>query len=199
VDADDRSPCGEIATILSMAGPGNAMNLFLVNSLVSAEQSGTTIVGIDGTIPGPASVGGTVASGALVSVADLRGGGTAACTGSMNLQGCGADRTAYIAAHESGHALGLYHDTEWTGTTFDPVKDTPTCDCKVCALDKTNCYAGTQTPTTYQMSNADCSTYPATACGGGENLMFWLFSATQSTGALSAQQSSIARANPLVH
>jgi hypothetical protein len=198
VDADDRSACGEIATILSMANPGNAMNLFLVNSLVSTEQGGTTIVGIDGTIPGPASVGGTVASGALVSVADLRGGGTAACTGGTNFQGCGADRTAYIATHESGHALGLYHDTEWTGTTFDPVKDTPICDCKVCALDKTNCYAGTKTPTTYQMTNADCTTFPATTCGGGENLMFWLFDANRSSGTLSPEQQRIMRANPLV-
>ena len=198
VDVDDLEACGEVATLLSLAGPGNAMNLFLVNSLVSSQSGGTTVIGQDGSIPGPSSVGGTVASGALVSVADLGGGGTAACSGATNLQGCGADFTAYIAAHEMGHALGLYHDTEWTGTLFDPVKDTPVCECRLCAVDKGNCYAGTRTPSTYQMTAADCTNRPATTCGGGENLMFWLLDEQLSQGTLTSQQSSIVRANPLV-
>jgi len=198
VNIDDGEACGEVAQILSLAGPGNAMNLFLVNSLFSSQDGGFTTVGLDGTIPGPAGVGGTVASGALVSVADLRGGGTAACNGALNLTTCGADRTAYVSAHETGHALGLYHDTESTGTTFDPVTDTPTCPCKTCAPPSqvANCFAGTQTSSTYQMVNADCT--KSSTCGGGENLMFWLLRGGQSTGAISPQQARIMRANPYV-
>lgn len=203
VNIDDATACGEVSQVLGLAGPGNGMNLFLVNSLTSGSQSaGTTVIGLDGTIPGPSSVGGTVASGALVSVANLPvGAGTSACAGAPNLPGCGADFTAYIAAHESGHALGLYHDTEWTGTFFDPVKDTPTCPCSLCATDTSKCDTGSQASTSYQMTNADCTksaVNPASPCGGGDNLMFWLVSKTLSAGTFTPQQASIMRANPLV-
>ena len=91
VDVDDLTPCGEVATVLRLAPPGNAMTLFLVNSL-NSQQGGYTVVGQDGTIPGPASVGGTVASGALVSIANLTfTSSPTACQGAINLSGCGAD------------------------------------------------------------------------------------------------------------
>jgi hypothetical protein len=45
---------------------------------------------------------------------------------------------------------------------------------------------------------SDCTKFPATACGGGDNLMFYLISRALSTGNLSPQQSSIMRANALV-
>jgi len=144
-----------------------------------------------------------VASGALVSVQDLSGGGTAACQGPVNLTACGADRTAYIAAHETGHFAGLYHATEAPGTFFDPVKDTPTCLCSACApaAEKVNCYAGgAVTSTTYDVTTIDCTKFPtdpASVCGGGENLMFWLLG-SRSSGAVTPQQSSIIRANALV-
>jgi hypothetical protein len=189
VDVDDPLPCGDVATILRMSNAENAMSLFLVNSLVSNQGGAFTYVGIDGTIPGPSSVGGTVASGALVSVANLAIGASTACGGAVNLSGCGADRTAYIAAHESGHFLGLYHLTESDGTHFDPVQDTPTCKLTLCA------------PTSTEVVNSNCTKFPAdpaSPCGGGENLMFWLLDSAFSTGNLSPQQSSIMRANPLV-
>jgi hypothetical protein len=202
LNVDDATACGEPAQVLSLAGPGNVLNLFLVNSLFSSTGPvGTTLIGLDGTIPGPASVGGTVSSGALVSIANLTTGAATGCAGGTSLTTCGADFTAYVAAHEAGHALGLYHDTEWTGTSFDPVKDTPTCLCSQCAVDKTTCDTGTQTASTYQMTNADCVRALVDAslpCGGGENLMFWLVSRTLSTGALTPQQARIMRANPVV-
>jgi hypothetical protein len=203
VSVDDLTPCGEVATVLRLAPPGNAMTLFLVNSLVSQVGS-YTVVGQDGTIPGPPSVGGTVASGALVSIADLTFTATpTACQGAITLSGCGADFTAYIAAHETGHFLGLYHVTESLGTLFDPVKDTPTCLCSACApaSQQVNCYTGSFTASTYEVDNADCSRQlidPANPCGGGDNLMFWLVSGTLSTGTISAQQASIVRASPAV-
>ena len=190
VNIDDSLPCGDLATILRMANAENAMSLFLVNSLFSTQEPGFFIVGVDGTIPGPSSVGGTVASGALVSVANLSFSSTpTSCQDAANLSGCGADRTAYIAAHETGHFLGLYHVTDSDGTRFDPVKDTPTCKLSLCA------------PSSKEVRNSNCTKFPAdpaSPCGGGENLMFWLLNQALSTGTLSAQQSSIMRANPLV-
>ena len=203
VDVDDLTPCGEVATVLRLGPPGNAMTLFLVNSL-NSQQGGYTVVGQDGTIPGPASVGGTVASGALVSIANLDfTTSPTACQGGINLSGCGADLTAYIGAHESGHFLGLYHVTESQGTLFDPVKDTPTCPCSACApaSQQANCYTGTLTSSTYEVDNADCSRQlidPASSCGGGDNLMFWLVDHALSTGSISGQQASIIRASPAV-
>ena len=189
VSVDDLTPCGEVATVLRLAEPGNAMSLFLVNSLTS-QSGGYSVVGQDGTIPGPSSVGGTVASGALISIADLTfTSSPTACDGAISLSGCGADMTAYIGAHETGHALGLYHVTESAGTLFDPVKDTPVCQVGVCA------------PGQQDVVNSDCVKNlidPVNPCGGGENLMFWLVDRTLSTGTLSAQQASILRANPAV-
>ena len=189
VDVDDLTPCGEVATVLRLAAPGNAMSLFLVNSLTSS-QGGYTVVGQDGTIPGPASVGGTVASGALVSIANLTFTSTpTSCQGAIDLKACGADLTAYIGAHETGHYLGLYHVTEGSGTLFDPVKDTPICELSVCA------------PGQADVVNSECTKQlvdPASTCGGGDNLMFWLVDQVLSTGTISAQQASIARANPAV-
>ena len=203
VSVDDLGPCGEVATVLRLAPAGTALSLFLVNSL-NSQTGGYTVVGQDGAIPGPATVGGTVASGALLSIANLAFASTpAACQGAIDLVGCGADFTGYVGGHEAGHYLGLYHVSESTGTLFDPVKDTPTCLCSLCApaAERANCYAGTFTPTTYQVDNADCSKQridPANPCGGGDNLMFWLVSGTLSTGTISAQQASIVRANPAV-
>ena len=72
ISADVTGPCSELGQMftLSSAHPGNTMNLFLVQSLRSASSGGNTVVGIDGTIPGPSSMNGTVASGAVVSAAD---------------------------------------------------------------------------------------------------------------------------------
>ena len=185
VSVDDLSPCGEVATVLRLAVPGNAMSLFLVNSLTTS-LGGFTVVGQDGTIPGPATVGGTVASGALVSIEDLTLTITpTSCQGAIDLRACGADMTAYIGAHETGHFLGLYHVTESAGTLFDPVKDTPLCQVSVCA------------PGKVEVVNAECVD-PASTCGGGDNLMFWLVDQVLSTGTISAQQSSIVRASPAV-
>jgi hypothetical protein len=186
VNIDDGLPCGDVATLLRMSNAESAMSLFLVNSLIS-QSGGYTTVGLDGTIPGPSTVGGTVASGALVSVQNLTHAvPSTSCQGAIDLSGCGADLVAYVAAHEVGHFLGLYHVTEQDGDLFDPVKDTPTCVLATCAPGKT------------EVVVADCLKSPTTACGGGDNLMFWLVSRALSTGNLSPQQSSIIRANPLV-
>lgn len=194
VDADSSLPCSDIAEILQLAGAGNRMNIFLVNDLYSGQgTAGTSVVGVDGTIPGPSSLGGTLASGALVSAAYLTN-----CTGPVNLRSCGADRTAYIVAHETGHFLGLYHVTESTGQLFDPVTDTATCPCATCrpASATQQCRSDSvPASSAYAMLGSDCT--KSASCGGGENLMFWLFSSA-STGAISDHQGRIMRANPLI-
>jgi hypothetical protein len=193
VNSDSSLPCSDIAEILSLARPGNQMNVFLVNHLDSSSSSTAVVVGVDGTIPGPASVGGTLASGALVSAANL----AQNCTGAVSFS-CGADRTAYIAAHEAGHFLGLYHVTEYTGDWFDPILDTPTCSCSACrpSTAAAACYqSGGSLSGAYEMRIADCT--KSTSCGGGDNLMFWVVGSA-SVGNLSAQQASVMRANPAV-
>jgi hypothetical protein len=200
VDVDDASPCGDVATLLQQSGPGNAMSLFLVDYLVSSQVGGgTTVVGIDGSVPGPSSVGGTVASGAAVSIANLywQRPATPGCGPTPSFYNCGADRVAYIAAHEMGHFLGLYHETESDGTLFDPLSDTPTCPCSRCrpAGATQQCYPAVPLDSAYQMTGADCTASPT--CGGGGDLMFWLVSSA-SQGTLTAQQGQILRANPLV-
>jgi hypothetical protein len=201
VKTGDESVCGETATILSMAKPGRTMNLFLVNGITAPAGTGTYL-GLAGGIPGATSVGGTGASGALVSLENLKqGADTPDCSGAINFN-CGADDTAYTAIHESGHVLGLFHTTEKDGNWFDPVADTPTCACSACAPEtqRANCSTARPAPATpYDMQTGDCpppGPGPG-SCGGGSNLMFWVSGKT-SDGALTAEQSNIIRANPLI-
>jgi len=203
VHVDQTGACAELPQLLKNAAPGNTFNAFLVSDFIESGSTSTStspiIVGIDGTIPGPASIGGTVASGAAVSVADLRD-GSAACQGSADYQNCGADRTAYILAHEAGHFLGLYHVTEEYGAEFDPLLDTPTCLCTSCSSAPSTCAdpaQGTPPASADKVRVNEClGTKPG--CGGGDNLMFWLLSAG-SKGLLTTEQGQVMRANPLVH
>jgi hypothetical protein len=196
VNADKVGPCDELNQmfLLSAAHPGNTMNLFLVQSITSNTPSGGgTIVGIDGTIPGPSSLSGTVHSGAAVSLADLFNG---VCGPSIDTTGCGADVVAYIAAHETGHFLGLVHTTEHTGDYFDPISDTAKCPCMNCSTttDRAKC---TKPDATGPLLQANLCVASG-SCGGGDNLMFWQLYGGISKGTLSAQQASVMRLNPLV-
>src|SRR6266568_3535 len=204
VHVDQSGACAELPQLLKNAAPGNTFNAFLVSDFIESGSTSTntpTIVGIDGTIPGPASIGGTVASGAAVSAASLRhNSGTSFCQGSPNYQGCGADETAYIMAHEAGHFLGLYHVTEEYGAEFDPLLDTPTCVCKDCSSTPSTCAdheLGTPPLSADKVRVSECLGVKP-GCGGGDNLMFWLLG-TGSQGVLTAEQGQVMRANPLIH
>jgi hypothetical protein len=195
VSADDTSPCSDLDQMFTLSASNNQLNLFLVNELVANQQNGTTVVGVDGTIPGPSTLGGTIHSGAAVSLADLRISG---CGSSIDFLNCGADEVAYIAAHEGGHWMGLYHTVEATGDSFDPISDTPTCDCTKCApsSQQASCAANdrsTSSPTT--MSPAWCTA--SSSCGSGDNLMFWVLG-SGSRGSVSSDQGQVVRANPVV-
>ena len=197
LNVDSTGPCEDMNQMftLSSANPGNLMNLFLVQGL-RATSSGGTVVGVDGTIPGPSSFNGTVQSGAVVSLVDLFSTSPSTCPlGGYDLCRFGADIVAFIAAHETGHFLGLFHTTEREGAAFDPLTDTLKCPCMSCAStpDRAKC-SGSNPPF---LLPEQCVSPPT--CGGGDNLMFWFLREGVSSGIISPQQSQVMRLNPLVH
>ena len=89
----------------------NAVNIFLVHSIVGGGLNGYTILGESGGIPGT-PIRGTTSSGLAVTTANFP---------------LGLDDIALTAAHETSHWLGLFHTTEARGNSFDPLPDTPQC------------------------------------------------------------------------
>ncbi|HET9595027.1 MAG TPA: hypothetical protein VFP65_05585 [Anaeromyxobacteraceae bacterium] len=196
VDVDSAGACAPLAQLLATSGDGTSLHIFLVNGFTAAGlPPGTQIAGVDGTIPGPATLGGTVASGAAVATDALRFGAAAGrCSGAPDYARCGDDLTAMVVAHEMGHFLGLYHVTELTGLDFDPLSDTPACPCTTCRLASATDGACNRNGTGHAMTTGECTV--STACGGGDNLMFWF--APGALGPLTAEQQRVVRANPQI-
>ena len=192
IDADRTGPCSTLDQMFTLSQAGNALSLFLVQSITSTAVGGQSVVGIDGTIPGPASIGGTVHSGAAVSLADL---GATGCVGPISISGCGPDGVAYIAAHEGGHFMGLFHTSESSGEFFDPLTDTPICRCETCAASTKT--AGCKRDGSGTQLLAQYCRLADQSCGGGDNLMFWIYDQS-SKGKLSPQQGQVMRLNPVV-
>ncbi len=197
LDVDASGPCAPMSRLFTLAAPERGVHLFLVDTLVttSGSGSGAVLVGIDGSIPGPSAVPGTLNSGAAVVLSNFgleRAAG--ACSGAADVGHCGTDQVAYVAAHEAGHWLGLYHTTESSGALFDPLADTPTCPCSACAPagQRAQCGGGG-----VRLFSASCSG-AVSGCGGADNLMFWLVDPSLSTGALSPEQGEVMRSNPAV-
>ncbi len=207
VDAARSGACGDMDQLLRLAGPGNQLNVFLVNRINDTATGGAVTVGLDPIVPGPASFGGTPASGVLVSAQDLPVHVSSCPTGQLGISsGCGADVTALIVAHEAGHFLGLQHTTEQIGTIVDPIADTATCFCPLCKPATATAYecqgvggSDPAVPNPYYMLVTDCLQPPGSTpeCGGGDNLMFWLID-WDSKGLLTAGQTAVMRASPLV-
>lgn len=109
---------------LSSQTGNNLHTIFLVNDLSGlGGGGGGSVVGISGGIPIPHDNNGTLHSGAAVSMSQF-------ATGT----GMGDDM-----AHETGHALGLFHTTESDGTTHDPISDTLECDAATMNANPGNC------------------------------------------------------------
>jgi hypothetical protein len=192
VDASALGPCDGLGQILTLSRPGNALELFLVPRIKSDPAAETTVVGIDGTIPGPATVNGTVRSGAVVSAENLLFHVPCGTPGTPLDLTCGPDLVAYVAAHEAAHYLGLFHTTESTGEQFDPIADTPPCACTACAANPGACGSSS-----FGVAGSACSKGTA-SCSGVRNLMFWLLDPGFSLGTLSPDQGKVARLSPLV-
>ena len=203
ISADDTTPCGDLDQMFTLsAGAKDGINLFFVDDLTaSSDGESGEVVGIDGAIPGPASVAGTVHSGAVVNGSFIDEGTSAtACNNGIDFNNCGDDIDAYIAAHEGGHFMGLYHTTEAPGTTFDPISDTPQCPAATCDKTTTEADGGIVSGADGEVSGLECSDDSSTngsSCGGGDYLMFWLLD-SNAYGKISPQQGQIIRANPVV-
>jgi hypothetical protein len=196
VDIDGDGPCGPLPQLFTTAVvKSRGVQIFLVDDLTvsgTAQSGSNTIVGVDGSIPGPSGLPGTINSGAVVGLFGTLGAGTCPSSGNPTLA-CGTDLVAYVAAHEIGHWLGLSHTTEESGTSFDVLSDTPQCPCSQCALPTTqraSCSNGS-----VEVTAAMCRA--STTCGGGDNLMFWLVDHA-SAGTLSRDQGQVMRLNPAV-
>jgi hypothetical protein len=198
VDVDDtmvQDPCSDFRQMFILAEPGRTMALFFVDDITaSGVPGGGKIVGQDGVIPGMATYNGTIAGGAVVLSTDLSA--TAGCGTALNVANCGPDEVALIAAHETGHFLGLVHPTEDTGDAFDPLVDTASCVCALCETNPSkaaNCSVGAS-PTV--VDNTVCSG-TTQQCGGANLLMFWLLTSSMD-GSISPEQAAVMRSNPLI-
>jgi hypothetical protein len=197
-DAVVQDPCSDLRQMFTLAESGRSMALFFVDDMVATgEPPNDVIVGKDGAIPGNATYNGTIAGGSAVLSADLSA--TAGCTGQYQPTTCGPDLVATISAHETGHFLGLFHPTEATGDSFDPLTDTASCVCALCETDPGMAALCSNNPDGGQptvVDNAVCSS-ATQLCGGANLLMFWILT-TDMRGDVSPGEAAVMRANPLI-
>ncbi|VAX14826.1 hypothetical protein MNBD_NITROSPINAE04-1272 [hydrothermal vent metagenome] len=149
---------------LSSQTGNDYLNLFFVTSM------GSGLLGRAGGIPGIPLLQGTAHSGVVVST---MGGFTQMPPAQLLVQGA-------TIAHEVGHYLGLYHPTERSGKTFDPISDTPECRAETYDTD------GDGVVTSNECKNLD-----------GPNLMFWS-SASYVQDTFSSMQEDAIKRHPSV-
>ena len=151
-------------------GSTDTVNLFFVEDQSSGESA---TYGVSGGLPGPTGIASSW-NGVLNFL-------TAHATGTtLNSQLLGE-----TAAHEMGHWLGLYHTSESTGISFDPLSDTVECP-----ISRDN--------------DSDGKVYPEECDGyGADNVMFWTAWSTSSQAAgkkqetLSSEQKHVLKYSPI--
>lgn len=92
-------PGSELAALFreSAASEERVLNLFLVRAIETRDSGGGVALGIAGGIPGPPGIHATGHSGVVVA---------------FELVGGDASTAGQVMAHEIGHFLGLFHNTE---------------------------------------------------------------------------------------
>ncbi len=157
---DTEGAQSELAALFAQSQEqGNALNFFIVDEILGG-SAGYIILGVAGGIPGPPTVHGTVHSGVAVSVLDVSDSQT----------------NGQTMAHEGGHFLGLFHTSESSGDSHDPLGDTPQC-----TNDSNN---------DGYVTNGECGGR------GAENFMFWEAASTATQ--VSADQRFVLLRNPNV-
>lgn len=154
-------PNNELGQLFSKSRDlGQGINFFFVQEIVGGDE-GFIILGIAGGIPGPPAIQGTPHSGVALTMMGFRDSPTV---------------LGYTMAHEGGHYLGLFHTSESSGSSHDPLPDTAQCPAS---------------------NDADFDGYVTTqecAGKGSDNFMFWL--ASTSSNKVSAEQGRVVRRNP---
>jgi hypothetical protein len=175
----------ELATLFQQSPneSNRSVNLFFVSDITTG-GGGFSTLGLAGGVPGPPVLQGTSRSGVAINMGNYMA--AVAAADQMMIDEATA-QLEIIAAHETGHFLGLYHTTEKNGLALTPMSgspiqgEDPLSDTPLCADTSDSDMDGTLSPT-------EC---------GASNLMFW--SPPNDARTLTSQQGTIMLANPVVY
>ena len=102
----------------SIQGQSEGINIFLVDEILTGDPDYPSIPGVSASVPNPPYLPGTTASGVVVA---LRG----PLSVSPVNRFLDPPAIGQTIAHELGHALGLFHTSEYDLVSHDIYNDTP--------------------------------------------------------------------------
>ena len=108
---DHSSNADQLFAAAAKVGGAAVVDIFLVDNIVGAKESGADVLGWTGGIPAAAFFPGRPRGGIAIAAKAFKDGKVA----------------GRQLAHEIGHYLGLWNTTNADGNGSDPIKDTPVC------------------------------------------------------------------------